>query len=442
MKTWSNGKLKDKVKKDVLEFLSGDDILLDKELVKWDILTTIAHEIALHKAGVLKGQELKVILENLIDFYESGIELDVDLEDVHSNIEIQLMKKLGKVGEKIHTAVSRNEQVITDTKLYMKNEILEISMKLLQLCKTIISIAEQHKDSVMPGYTHHQHAMPYTFGSYLMAHFYSFIDDLKLLQDAYDLIDKCPMGSGAGYGIPMKINKEMTAKLLGFKSVQQNSLYSINSRGKNESVVISAVVQIAMDLNKISEDLILFSTKEFGFIDLPDEYCTGSSIMPNKKNPDVLELVKGKSSTIIANLFQMFLVMKNLPSGYNRDTQEVKHPTLNSLKLIKECIEMIDGVVKNMKVNEKMKDLDNEIFSTHHALSMVKDGKPYKEAFKTVGKMVKSGENIPTFTIKPELGEYSDIIKEKESELTRLKSDFDTSVKNLIEFAKNISKDI
>jgi argininosuccinate lyase len=442
MKTWSNGKLKDKVKKDVLEFLSGDDILLDKELVKWDILTTIAHEIALHKAGVLKGQELKVILENLIDFYESGIELDVDLEDVHSNIEIQLMKKLGKVGEKIHTAVSRNEQVITDTKLYMKNEILEISMKLLQLCKTIISIAEQHKDSVMPGYTHHQHAMPYTFGSYLMAHFYSFIDDLKLLQDAYDLIDKCPMGSGAGYGIPMKINKEMTAKLLGFKSVQQNSLYSINSRGKNESVVISAVVQIAMDLNKISEDLILFSTKEFGFIDLPDEYCTGSSIMPNKKNPDVLELVKGKSSTIIANLFQMFLVMKNLPSGYNRDTQEVKHPTLNSLKLIKECIEMIDGVVKNMKVNEKMKDLDNEIFSTHHALSMVKDGKPYKEAFKTVGKMVKSGENIPIFTIKPELGEYSDIIKKKESDLTRLKSDFDTTVKNLIETAKNISKDI
>src|SRR3989304_10160162 len=238
MKTWDKGVLKDKVKKDILEFLSKKDVLLDQNLVKWDVLATIAHEMMLQRIGILSKAEVQQILKQLLRLYESDIKLDPELEDVHSNIEAKLIEELGEVGKKVHTAVSRNEQVLVDLKLYMKNEIIKISNKILKLAKVLTTGAEKYEDSVMPGYTHHQQAMPYTFGSLLMAYFYSLMDDLESLLSAYNIINKNPLGSGAGFGLPINVDKKFTSSLLGFETGEQNSLYHINSRGKNEFLII------------------------------------------------------------------------------------------------------------------------------------------------------------------------------------------------------------
>lgn len=442
MKTWDKGVLEDKIDKETLEFLSKEDILLDEKLVKWDIIGTIAHEIMLSKIRILTKKELKKILAKLLEYYENGLELKLELEDVHSNIEAKLIEELGKLGKKVHTARSRNEQIILDLKLYMKYEIIETSKLILELAKTLAKIAEKYENSVMPGYTHYQQAMPYTFGSFLMAHFYSLIDDIKLLLQGYNFIDKNPLGSGAGYGLPIEIDKSLTTKLLGFKNISQNSLHTINSRGKDESIVVFTLVQVMLSLNKLVEDLILFSTKEFGFVELPDEYCTGSSIMPQKKNPDVLEIVKGKVSTVLSNLFRILTIMKNLPSGYHRDLQESKHALINSIEVTKKCLKVMNNLIGKIKVNKnKMKNaLSNEIFATYYALLLAKRDKPYKEAYKIVGKKIKQGNILPTCKVKSELGNYKTILEEVAEEVNNMENEFQTKVKSLIKIAKKISK--
>jgi len=441
MKTWDNGKLENKNTKEIESFLSGKDILIDQKLVKWDILSKIAHEIMLKEIGLLTSKELKKILTKLLELYDNSIQLKPELEDVHSNIESKLIEDLGEVGKKVHTVISRNEQVIVDLQLFMKNEIIDISKKVLKLGKTISKLAIKYQELVMPGYTHHQQAMPYTFGSFLMSHFYSLIDDLEILQFAYSLIDKNPLGSGAGYGLPIEINKELTTKLLGFDKVSNNSLYMINNRGKYESIVIFALSQLMFDLNKLSQDLIMFSMKEFGYIDLPEEYCTGSSIMPQKKNPDILELIKGKTSSVIANLFQNFLCMKNLPSGYNRDLQETKKSLMESIDTTKECLTMMNGLLPKIEVNETVmkESLSNEIFATHHAISLTKKGTPYKEAYKIIGEKLKKGEKIPTYNIGPEMGNYRKILKEKQLKIHDMEKAFISKIEFLINTARQIS---
>jgi len=440
MKTWNDGKLENKNTKDIECFLSGKDILLDQKLVKWDILSTIAHEIMLNEIGLLKQEELKKILTKLLELYDNGIQLKVELEDVHSNVEFKLIQDLGEVGKKVHTVISRNEQIIVDLQLFMKNEIIDISKKILELEETLSDLANKYKKTIMPGYTHHQQAMPYTFGSFLMAHFYSLIDDLEILQFTYSFIDKNPLGSGAGYGIPIKVNKKLTAKLLGFTKISENSLHTINSREKCESIVIFVLSQLMSDLNKLSQDLILFSMKEFNFIDLPEEYCTGSSIMPQKKNPDVLELIKGKTSDVIANLFQNFLCMKNLPSGYHKDIQETKASLINSIDITKECLKMMNDLILKIKINENVikSSLSKEIFATHYALSLTKKGIPYKKAYEIVGKKLKSGKKIPNYTVEPEIGNYSNLLKTKKREIQKKEKDFISKINSLLHIAKNI----
>ncbi len=430
------------MKKEVIEFLSGKDILLDQKLVKWDILATIAHEIMLQKIGILTEQELKKILKELLELYENGIKLRLDLEDVHSNIESILIDKLGDVGKKVHTAISRNEQVIVDLKLYTKNEIIEISKRILKLADSLAKVAEKYKNSVMPGYTHHQQAMPYTFGSLLMSYFYSLMDDLESLVSAYHIINKNPLGSGAGFGLPISVDKNITGKLLGFEPVQYNSLYHMASRGKNEFLVLSAITQLMLDLNRIAEDFIMFSMKEFDFVELPDEYATGSSIMPNKKNPDVFEIVKGRSSAVIGKLVQVIATMKNLPSGYHRDLQETKSALMDSIDETRGCLDIIIEIIGKMKVNEnKMKSsLNSSAFATHYALSMVEKGKPYKEAYKIVGKKLKAGEIIPKFHVKPDLGDYNSILVDRKEAIREMESEFKNVIENLVAFARSYAK--
>ena len=430
------------MKKEVIEFLSGKDILLDQKLVKWDILATIAHEIMLQKIGILTEQELKKILKELLELYENGIKLRLDLEDVHSNIESILIDKLGDVGKKVHTAISRNEQVIVDLKLYTKNEIIEISKRILKLADSLAKVAEKYKNSVMPGYTHHQQAMPYTFGSLLMSYFYSLMDDLESLVSAYHIINKNPLGSGAGFGLPISVDKNITGKLLGFEPVQYNSLYHMASRGKNEFLVLSAITQLMLDLNRIAEDFIMFSMKEFDFVELSDEYATGSSIMPNKKNPDVFEIVKGRSSAVIGKLVQVIATMKNLPSGYHRDLQETKSALMDSIDETRGCLDIIIEIIGKMKVNEnKMKSsLNSSAFATHYALSMVEKGKPYKEAYKIVGKKLKAGEIIPKFHVKPDLGDYNSILVDRKEAIREMESEFKNVIENLVAFARSYAK--
>lgn len=446
MKTWSGGKLDDKIssekKKLIEEFLAGEDILLDKKLVKWEILSTISHQIMLNRIGVLTGDELKQILKELVAMYEQGIQLKQELEDVHGNVEGTLIEKLGDVGKKVHTATSRNEKAMVDIKLYAKDELLQISTLALQLARTITDLAKKHKDSPMPGYTHHQQAMPYTFGSFLMSHAHSLLADTELLHLVYKTIDKNPLGTGAGYGIPLDIDRKLTTKLLGFTTPQENSLSTISSRGKDESLVAYVCNQIMLDLGKLAQDLILFSMKEFNFVELPNEYCTGSSIMPQKKNPDVLELLKGKCAKASANLFQIITAMKNLPSGYNRDLQETKGPFMDSIETTKQCLTVMDGLIGKMKVNEdEMKNkMGNETFSTHYALSLVNQGVPYKEAYKTVGDKLKRGEQIPEAEVKPDFGEnYKELLQSSGTELKKMKTKFGNEIESLISLAKKIS---
>lgn len=429
----------DKVKKEVIEFISGKDIIADKKLIKWDILATIAHEMMLQKIGILTKQELNAILKELLKLYKNGIELKLELEDVHSNIENFLIENLGDIGKKVHTAISRNEQVLVDLKLYMKNEIIEMSKKILKLAYSLTKLAEKYKHSAMPGYTHRQQAMPYTFGSLLMSYFYSLMDDLESLIATYHIINKNPLGSGAGYGLPIDVDKKITSELLGFEIVEYNSLYHITSRGKNQLLVLSDINQLMLDLNRMAEDFLMFSMKEFSFIELPDEYATGSSIMPNKKNLDVFEIIKGKSSTVIGNLVQVAATIKNLPSGYHRDLQETKMALMESVEIANGCLDILTEIIGKIKVDEdKMKNsLDNSIFATHYALSMIKEGKPYKEAYEIVGAKIKAGENIPKFDVKPDIGNYHSVLNEHSKEIIKIEMKFKNKIENLIKLAKN-----
>jgi len=449
MKTWSGGKL-DGVsgkagsdgKKAIEKFLAGKDVLLDQGLVKWEVLCTIAHQVMLNKIGVLTAAELGKILKELLAFYENGLVLKEEFEDVHGNLEAALIAKLGDLGKKVHTATSRNEKVMTDIKLYAKNGLLSLYGLALDAAAALAELAEKHKHAQMPGYTHHQQAMPYTFGSFLMSHFYAMMDDVELMKLAYAAIDNCPMGAGAGYSIPLEIDRTLVKGLLGFASVHENSLNAVSSRGKDEALVAYVCNQIMLDLGKLAEDLILFSMKEFGFVELPDEYCTGSSIMPQKKNPDFLELVKGKSAKTTANLVQIIITPRNLPSGYNRDMQETKGALMESVAMTKDCLSLFPGFIVKLKVNEtKMEEaMGNDLFATHHGLSMVKDGVPYKEAYKLVGEKIRKGDKLPVVDAKPDFGsDYKKLLHEKKAEFEKTKAEFGCTIESLINLAKKIS---
>ena len=306
----------------VEQFTVGDDPTLDKKLIVYDCIGSIAHAHMLMSMGLLTAHEFEQLKKGLFDIITqaecNNFSIQQSDEDVHTAVENYLITQYGDLGKKIHTARSRNDQVALDLRLYMRDAVLKIAREVIALCTGLVKLAESTKDIPIPGRTHFQRAMPSSVGLFFGAYAESLLDSLVLLQGAYTLVNQSPLGSAAGYGVVLPINRQEVSDLLGFAKVQNNVLYVSNSRGKIESVVLQALTQIMLDLGKLSEDLIIFSAPEFGYMQIPQELCSGSSIMPQKKNPDGLELVRAKSATVISNLMQILMIIRTLPSGYNQ----------------------------------------------------------------------------------------------------------------------------
>lgn len=389
MKLWQKNY---KLNKDVEKFTVGQDYLLDQHLVKYDCLASIAHARMLEKIGLLTNGEVEKLVKSLKQIIildmKGKFKILPEQEDCHTAIENYLTKNLGILGQKIHTARSRNDQVLVALRLYYKDN-LKISQKLVN--KFIVSLqtfSKVYGKIEFPGYTHTRKAMPSSVKMWTESFVASMQDNLKSLAYVKDLIDQSPLGTVAGYGLPLKIDRNFTAKFLGFQKVQQNPIYTQNSRGKFESTILHALAQIMFDANKIASDLIIFSMTEFGYFELPKEFCTGSSIMPQKKNPDVLELLRAKYHIIVSYETQIRGITGNLISGYNRDFQLLKEPVFKSFSIVSESLFMLVEVFKNLEVNQvKCKNaLSSELYATAEVYKLVKKGMPFREAYREIAK--------------------------------------------------------
>jgi len=377
--------------KQMEEFTVGDDYILDLALVEADVLGSIAHAKMLSSIGILTSAEfkrLKRALVKLLKAHEKGrFEIRREQEDVHTAVEAFLTAELGDLGKKIHTGRSRNDQVIVDIRIYSRDRLLDVMGAALDLVSALADFADKHKKVPIPGRTHTQRAMPSSVGLWSAAFAESLLDDMELLRTAYDLNNQCPLGSAASYGVPLDIDRAMTSRLLGFAKVQNNVLYANNSRGKMEGIVLFAAAQVMQDLAKLSGDLILFSIPEFGYFTLPDEYCPGSSIMPQKKNPGPLELVRAKASVTASLLTSVLDITRNLPSGYNRDLQVTKKPLMEGLATTESSLNVMSMIFRKLKVNERacVEAFTPDVFAADEAIELAKKGVPFREAYRRVG---------------------------------------------------------
>ncbi|MES3032037.1 MAG: argininosuccinate lyase [Patescibacteria group bacterium] len=375
----------------VENYTVGVDYLLDLELLPYDVQGTMAHAKMLHKIKILSAKELETLLAGLnkiLKLWQAGeFKIDKSQEDGHTAIEAYLTEKYGEVGKKVHTGRSRNDQSLTMTRLFSKEKLLEIKKEVEGLVDALeVQIQKQGKIK-MPGYTHMQRAMPSSLGMWLGSYRDSLTDDLILLDGVIKIIDQNPLGSAAGYGEnTLGLDRKFTSAELGFKRVQENPMYCAMSRGKFENMVLQAISNVMFDIGKISSDLLLFTTKEFNFFTLPDSFKTGSSIMPQKKNYDVLELIRGNIAIFNGYQHQIENVIKNLPAGYNRDFQLTKEPYMKGMKLALETLQVIILVVENLEA--KKENLENacsaELYATDEALKLVKGGKSFREAYQEV----------------------------------------------------------
>ena len=395
MKLWQKDY---KLNREIEKFTVGNDYLLDKNLIKYDVYGSIAHAMMLNKIGILAKSELKKLknsLKEILKLSENNkFGIRQEDEDVHTAIENYLTKKLGALGRKIHTARSRNDQVLADLRLYSKDKLLIVQKLVLELAYALAAAAEKYRNIPMPGYTHSRKAMPSSVGLYFGSFAESMVDNLEVLDEAYELNDQSPLGSGAGYGLPLDVDRKMTSDLLGFKKVQNNSLYVQNSRGKLESVSIFALGNVMSDLARLSNDLVIFSMGEFGFFSLPDEFCTGSSIMPQKKNPDVFELIRAKAAKVDSNLYFVKSVLSKLQSGYSRDLQLTKEALMESAETTISALEIFRTVIEKIKVDKEkcIEACTKELFATEHAYGLVKKGASFRDAYKETAKKL---ENLP-----------------------------------------------
>ena len=372
-------------------FTVGDDYLLDARLVNADCVASMAHAVMLAKIGILKPAELEGLkreLSGIVALNEKGrFIIQRSDEDAHTAIENHLTAALGDAGKRIHTGRSRNDQVNVAIRLWAKGFLFEFQKACLALAARLLDLAQAHAKTPMPGRTHMQIAMPSSVGLWAGAYAEELLDDLRLARGAYSLIDSCPLGSAASYGVPLPLDRELVASLLGFARVQNNVLYAANSRGKFEAFVLEAVEQTAFTLGKMAQDLILYSMPEFGYFTLPPELCSGSSIMPQKRNPDVLELVRAKSASISADLAAITGVIRALPSGYNRDFQETKGPFFRGCESGLAILRVMDLTATKLGVNpDKLRaGFTPEIFATDEALELAGKGVPFREAYREVG---------------------------------------------------------
>ena len=390
-----------KVNDEIDKFTVGKDRELDLYLAKYDVLGSMAHITMLQSIGLLERSELDALLPELKHIYneaESGkFKIEDGIEDVHSQVELMLTRKLGSVGKKIHSGRSRNDQVLVDLKLFARDEIKHVAEDVKVLFDSLQEQSERYKNVLMPGYTHLQIAMPSSFGLWFGAYAESLADDMLLLEAAYRMTNRNPLGSAAGYGSSFKLDREMTTRLLGFDSPDYNVVYAQMGRGKNERNIAFALAGIAATISKLAFDACLFCSQNFGFLKLPEECTTGSSIMPHKKNPDVFELIRARCNKLQALPQQITLIINNLPSGYFRDLQEVKEAFLPAFGQLRECIEMATYIIRKVKVNENI--LDNKmydpIFSVEEANRLAANGMPFRDAYKKVGLEIERGEFVP-----------------------------------------------
>lgn len=389
------------VNREIERFTVGRDREMDLYLAKYDVLGSMAHITMLESIGLLAKEELEPLLAELRNIYrvcERGeFRIEDGVEDVHSQVELMLTEKLGDMGKKIHSGRSRNDQVLVDLKLFTRHELRLVVEAVKVLFDELIQKSERYKQVLMPGYTHLQVAMPSSFGLWFGAYAESLADDMLFLQAAYRMTNRNPLGSAAGYGSSFPLNRTMTTQLLGFDSMDYNVVYAQMGRGKMERNVSFALASVAGTLAKLAFDACLFNSQNFGFVKLPKECTTGSSIMPHKKNPDVFELIRAKSNKLQALPQQVTLIMNNLPVGYFRDLQIIKEVFLPAFGELKDCLSMAAYIVNKMEVNEHI--LDNPIYDPMFSVEEVNDlaahGMPFRDAYKKVGLEIEAGEFKP-----------------------------------------------
>lgn len=378
-------------------FTVGRDRELDLYLAKHDVLGSMAHITMLESIGLLTAGELEVLLEELRNIYASAeagdFVIEDGIEDVHSQVELMLTRKLGDVGKKIHSGRSRNDQVLVDLKLFTREQLKQVVEEVEELFQVLIAQSNRYKDVLMPGYTHLQIAMPSSFGLWFGAYAESLVDDMMFLQSAYKMCNRNPLGSAAGYGSSFPLDREMTTRLLGFDSMNYNVVYAQMGRGKMERNVAFALASVAGTLSKLAFDACMFSSQNFGFVELPDECTTGSSIMPHKKNPDVFELTRAKCNKIQALPQQIMMIMNNLPSGYFRDLQIIKEVFVPAFEELKDCLQMATYIMDKLKVNEHILEDDKYlyIFSVEEVNRLALQGMPFRDAYKKVGLDIEAG---------------------------------------------------
>ena len=403
MKLWQKGEAKQDAQQLATEkFTVGNDRVWDMRLAAYDAQGSLAHAEMLSLVGIISAEEFQQIKkgleEILLEISLGKFFIEEHVEDVHSQIEKILTEKIGDAGKKLHTGRSRNDQVLVDIKLFLKHEIKATAELVIQLFDRLIELSEQHKNDLLPGYTHFQLAMPSSFGLWFGAYAESLVDDMELLTAAYKIANKNPLGSGAGYGSAFPLNRKLTTELLGFGDLNYNSVYAQMTRGKSEKAALIGFAAVAATLSRFSYDVCLYMSQQLGYVSFPDSLTTGSSIMPHKKNPDIFELIRAKCNRLQAAPNEMTLLCNNLPSGYHRDMQLTKDILFPAIDSIQECLSMLIYALKDIQVR---KDILNDkqfdyLFSVEEINKLVVSGVPFRDAYKVVGTAINEGKFSPS----------------------------------------------
>jgi len=381
----------------VEDFTVGNDRILDMRLARYDVTGSKAHIRMLESIGLLEKEELEILtaeLDRILAEIEAGeFVLEDDVEDIHSQVELLLTRRLGDLGKKIHSGRSRNDQVLVDVKLFLKDEVLKLREEVVQLFDTLQKLSERHRNVLLPGYTHGQVAMPSSFGLWFGAYAEALADDMYMLRGAYHVTDQNPLGSAAGYGSSFPLDRQMTTDILGFSSLDYNVVAAQLSRGKSERAVASAMGAIALTLNKFATDCCMYMSPNYGFIRFPDELTTGSSIMPHKKNPDVWEIMRGNCNRIMSVENQISMLCSNMPHGYHREFQLLKDILFPALELMHKCLCMADYMLQHIMINENILDapIYDYLFTVEEVNRRTLEGMPFRDAYKSVGMEVNEG---------------------------------------------------
>lgn len=444
MKLWQKDK---SAKKEVEQFTIGRDPEFDLMLAPFDVLGSMAHAIMLEKVGLLEKSDLEQLLKGLREIYneieEGKFSIEPGVEDVHSQVEFLLTKRYGEVGKKLHSGRSRNDQVLVDLKLFYRAAIEQILVETKQLFDLLLELSQRHKNDLMPGYTHTQLAMPSSFGLWFGSFAEGLAEDIDLLEAAFRLANKNPLGSAAGYGSSFPLDRTLTTQLLGFEDLHHNVINAQNSRGKTERNLAFALAGIAGTLNKLASDVCLFMNQHFGFISFPDELTTGSSIMPHKKNPDVFELIRAKSNQIQAVPQTVTLLLTNMTTGYHRDLQLLKEAIFPAIQTLLDCLSMSTFMLKEIRVkNHLLSDtFYKHLFSVEEVNRLVLEGMPFRDAYKKIGLDIEANQFTPdqsqvNHTHEGSIGNLCNDEIERKMMINLAKFDFENvhqAIKNLLE---------